>query len=321
MKHGYVALLSLATLLTTTSNASEYKEINANGGEINWTTAKITAEGYGRANDDANKRLAPLLACRAATVDAQRNLLETVQGTRITSVSTVNNFMLTNDEVKSSVEGVIRGARVVSRDIDRDKVCKITMSIDMSGAIASSVYQQELSNPTTTSRWLNLTWPQNLAFNFSLFNQAQANEMDMNWVESMEARLTKIEQLILQNPSNATPEAPNTPTGLVIDARGSNFIPSLSPKVREIRGSVIYPDKRTTDSVIDTGRLVSLFATDVDFAIRHPKVGDRPLLVKALKTYGDTRTEIILGRDTSQKMREMIKTTDFADAGVIIVLD
>lgn len=320
MKQGLVGFVCAGVFIASAAHANEYKELSANGGEINWTTAKITAQGYGKANDDANKKLAPLLACRAATVDAQRNLLETVQGTRITSVSTVNNFMLQSDEVTSSVEGVIKGARVIGRDIDRDKVCTITMSIDMNGPLAATIYKQENASDGQAFNWPTLDWPVEFAVNFSLFNQANAADIDTNWVETIEARLLKIEQHLMQNPSAKAPE-PTAPTGLVIDARGSNFIPSLSPKVRELRGSVIYPDSNTKGSVINTGRLVSLFARDVDFALRHPKVGERPLLVKALRTYGDTRTEIILGKETSQKMREMVKTTDFADAGVIIVLD
>lgn len=320
MKQGYVHLISLGLLLATASHAAEYKEMSTNGGEINWTTAKITAEGYGKANEDANKRLAPLLACRAATVDAQRNLLETVQGTRITATSTVNNFMLASDEVTSSVEGVIRGARVIGRDIDRDQVCKITMSIDMNGALASAIYTQENASDQQVFKWPVFEWDTDFALRFSFFNKAQANDIDANWVESFEARLARIEMKLMSGQIEQE-KAPGAPTGLVIDARGSNFIPSLSPKVREIRGSVIYPDASTKDSVMGSGRLVSLFSTDVDFALRHPKVGERPLLIKALKTYGETRTEIILGLENSNQMRELVKTTDFNEAGVIIVLD
>jgi hypothetical protein len=320
MRKGILHSAVTGLLLSGLVQANEYKEISANGGEINWTTAKITASGYGRANDDADKKLAPLLACRAATVDAQRNLLETVQGTRITSATTVDNFMLKDDSVKTSVEGVIKGARVTSRAFDRDKVCTITMAIDMNGPLAQTVYQAENGDQQQAFRIPTLDWIANLTWNVSFFPTANADDIAPNWVESIEQRLAEIENRLL----NGTPEKiedTTSPTGLVIDARGSNFIPSLSPKIREIRSGVIYPDSKSKSSAISNGHLVSLFATDVDFAIRHPKVGDRPLVVKALRTYGDTRTEIVLGKESSEQLREMTESNDFVDAGVIIVLD
>ncbi|MEM7260323.1 MAG: hypothetical protein AAF404_23365, partial [Pseudomonadota bacterium] len=62
-------------------------------------------------------------------------------------------------------------------------------------------------------------------------------------------------------------------------------------------------------------------ARDVDFAVQHPVVGNRPLLVKALRTYGDTRTEIVLASEYAERIIELNDKGFFNEAGVIIVLD
>ena len=145
-------------------------------------------------------------------------------------------------------------------------------------------------------------------------------------VEKLNRRLSVLEQqLAAQKRDDATPVAKKDtrPTGLVVDARGSNFIPSLSPKIRQLRGGVVYPDSAVEKSerLLERGQLVSLFARDVDFAVQHPVVGSRPLLVKALRTYGDTRTEIVLATEYAQRVQQLNESGFFGEAGVIIVLD
>ena len=320
MKKGLILGLLASSIVSSWTWADEYKEVTASGGEINWTKGHISAEGFGIAPPDANPRLAPLLACRAASVDAQRNVLETLKGTRVTATTTVENFILVNDKVQTTLEGVVKGARITNRNIE-DGVCTISMSVPMEGNVAKSIYSNDNSLQTTSWRLPNFDgFASILNTRFSIFEQAHANEIPATWIEDIESRLNQIERLLANKPAEQA-KLETSPTGLVIDARGSNFIPSMSPKVRELRGSVIYPNSGAISSAIDTGRLVSLFATDVDFAIRHPKVGERPLLLKALRTYGDTRTEIIIGKESSDKLREMIASTNFADASVIIVLD
>ena len=65
---------------------------------------------------------------------------------------------------------------------------------------------------------------------------------------------------------------------------------------------------------------VSLFTRDLDTARRHPIVGERPLVLKGLRTWGDTRTEIVLDKDESTRLEALVAKGFLQDAGVIIVL-
>jgi hypothetical protein len=162
--------------------------------------------------------------------------------------------------------------------------------------------------------------------NLSWVSSAQAATSADSWAaayESLDGRVSALERKLNTTAAVEKPDAlvEKLPTGLVVDARGSNFIPSLSPNIRQLRGGIIYPDKKARDSILGDGNLVALFARNVDFAMRHPRVGERPLLIKGLRTWGDTRTEIVLGEESAAKVVALAKADFFAGSRVIIVLD
>ncbi len=96
------------------------------------STEQITADGYGRYPMGMPPGAAKVMAKRAAVVDAQRNLLESVKGVAIDSETVVENFMLKNDVIKTKVNGIIQGATVISEDYS-DGVCHVVMAVPMHG--------------------------------------------------------------------------------------------------------------------------------------------------------------------------------------------
>ena len=94
---------------------------SSNDKYVQWETEppshfpKITAVGYAPlatqpSNIQSHKML---MAMQASKVAAYRELAEQVYGQKIDAVSNVSEWLLTNDSVKSSVSGIIRGAKVV----------------------------------------------------------------------------------------------------------------------------------------------------------------------------------------------------------------
>ena len=79
---------------------------------INWTEDYVEASGQAVAPaGKENTAQGKLLARRGAVVDLQRNLLETIQGVRVDSQTTMTDFMA-SDVVKTEVQGMIKSVEI-----------------------------------------------------------------------------------------------------------------------------------------------------------------------------------------------------------------
>lgn len=107
-------LLTLFSLLVLSGCATNDKYVQ-------WETEapsqfpKIKAVGYApldsQPSDKQSHRV--LMAMQASKIAAYRELAEQVYGQKIDASNSVSEWVLTSDQVKSSVSGLIRGARIV----------------------------------------------------------------------------------------------------------------------------------------------------------------------------------------------------------------
>ncbi len=76
----------------------------------------ITATGYGLAPDEPglSRVEGDLLGFRAAKNDALRNLAEKINRVHLTAETTVRDFSTQNDDIKTRVNSVLNGAKVIS---------------------------------------------------------------------------------------------------------------------------------------------------------------------------------------------------------------
>jgi len=92
----------------------------------------IRATGYGAPpplKPGATPAQVRLMAERAAKADAYRNLLERVKGVRIEGETTVQDFIARNDVIRTRVDGVLRGARVISSRVMPDKTYEVELEV------------------------------------------------------------------------------------------------------------------------------------------------------------------------------------------------
>lgn len=99
-------------------------------GGINWVEGYVSAIGNGT-SDRPSAGQARLLARRAAVVDAHRNLLEMIKGVKVDSQTTVENFMVTQDIIKTNVSGVVKGARIVKESVERQPDGSFLATVEM----------------------------------------------------------------------------------------------------------------------------------------------------------------------------------------------
>lgn len=143
----FAAAVALATVPAEFSFYNNNNVVAASSSN-NYEDNKITADGYGVLPVGIPEGRAKVMARRAAIVDAQRNLVETIQGTAVDSETTVNNFMLTDDVIKTKVSGIIKGAVVVDEELLDGNMYRVSMAVPMygEGSVAEIAYDAVIGN-------------------------------------------------------------------------------------------------------------------------------------------------------------------------------
>ncbi|WP_027722118.1 LPP20 family lipoprotein [Maridesulfovibrio zosterae] len=115
---------------------------------VDWNSNIIKATGFGIAKSSGRKVRDKMMALRAAKVTAMRDLMEIVQGVRVDSETVVNEAVLKKDEVRTKVQGVIRGCRVmgsnVKYDDNGDVTAEVVLGIALNGAMPSNQNMPDL---------------------------------------------------------------------------------------------------------------------------------------------------------------------------------
>jgi hypothetical protein len=91
----------------------------------------------------ASPAQARLMALRAAKIEALRNLLEQSYGVTIVSTSTVGDFALKNDSIKSGVDAFIKGAWVSEERLLSDGSYEVEMEIGLGIGFRRMLLEQE----------------------------------------------------------------------------------------------------------------------------------------------------------------------------------
>ena len=230
---------------------------------VNWDNSTITVTGMGVAPSNArNAAQARMLARRAAVVDAYRQLAETVKGVNVESETTVEDFMVASDVTKTKVDAVVKGARIIDERVVADGGYEVTMSISMFG-VSNSLASAVMPSDTVKESFPK---PTKVAPSMPAYDSSASVDVRISVTQSQPTTPAKNNKAI------------GGYTGLVIDCRGLNLKPVLSPVVKNADGEKIYGHKNIDpDYVIEHG-MVS-YTTNVNNVAR---AGSNPLVVKAI---------------------------------------
>jgi hypothetical protein len=127
----------------------------------------------------------------------------------------------------------------------------------------------------------------------------------------------------------ATPQAPATTpasggevfTGLVVDARGIQARPAMSPRIMDEKGQEVY-GSMTVDRECAVQQGMSGYARDLTAAQSNARVTNSPVTVKGLKTEGAGRSDIVIANADAERIRASEGNQSFLKkCRVMIVLD
>ncbi|WP_138438852.1 LPP20 family lipoprotein [Marinobacter alexandrii] len=128
----WIAVSILVLALAACAPIGGYQDAGQRDDQLEPITVRVS--GFGTYEDSAKDRLNTrkrLLARRASQLDAYRNLAERVYGTVIYGSSTVNDFVLNNDNFRTYVDSYIRGAKMVAVNEHSDGVVETVMELKL----------------------------------------------------------------------------------------------------------------------------------------------------------------------------------------------
>jgi hypothetical protein len=151
-------MIALSIIIFVSTNASaqlmgtikDVEQPVGSAGKVDWTTGVLTAVGIGAPPaQPANAAQARAMAERAAQVVAYRNLLEAVKGVRVDSTTTVENFIVTSDVIRTEVSGIIQGAMIMDKKYMSDGSVEVTVGMKLTGALADALLPKTPLTPPT----------------------------------------------------------------------------------------------------------------------------------------------------------------------------
>jgi len=261
-------------------------ESGENGG-IDWTHGYIYAVGEGIPMQGiAHKGQARLTAQRASKLDATRNLLEMVKGVQIDSETTVENFMLKSDVIKTQVSGVIKGFQIVQNPKTQEDYtylsdgtvrCTIRVPLNGYGGLAEVLLPSE---------------------------EADEAEDKKKKKKKKKRKADNIET-----------------TGLIINAKGLRVKPSLRPRILDENGNEIYGSSSVDRNYALRYGIVG-YLKSVDAAEGHERVAAKALVVDGLRPEGPARTDVVLAEDEADEVGDLAKQSKLLDqCKVMFVID
>jgi hypothetical protein len=257
------------------------------GGTIAWGSGELAVVRSieGAATDESDAALSPL-AVRKSVVLARKQLLDMVLSVRIDGHQTVGAFLSGDSDLAAQVRGLIQNSLYRGPGL-YDEAGTVRVSEKLRGQLA------ELILPNTIQ--FQSTIPPRLS-------TATGQGVDM--------------------PDNAPEEVGSGTrgyTGVIIDARGLKLTPALAPVIYGQDGFGAYGYFQVgRTNVADKGMVA--YAVSDNPKVLAERVGNRPLMVKALSAYGSWRTDVVIAASDARLVRAVVKTDSIAAGCRVVIL-
>jgi len=285
-----VVIISLLLLFTGVgicqdkASASQWVD-KVGRGNINWSTGYVEAVGIGALPDNLIKKInARPIALREAKADALRNLQEITKSVQVDSAKAIKDFTVGDNVIDTQINDLLKGAEVGDYQYMPDGRAEVNMRISLYGNLARIIMPLAMAKPYT--------------------------ETALN--EATPAPITEIPKVQFVSVVY---------TGMIVDARGIQARPAMSPRIFGEDGTEVYSLSKV-DIEYATKEGVSGYARDLAAAQTNQRVGANPITVKALGISGPGKSDIIINNADAQKIRSSAVSASFLkQCKIMIVLD
>ena len=288
---GILFVWTSAAFCQNTVSMSEWVE-KVGQGSVNWSAGFIEAKGIGAPPEKYQGKInARPMALRAARVDAYRNLLEITKGVQVDSRTTVKDFAVESDVINTQVEGLVKGATVVDQQYLSDGTVEVTLRMPLYGELS------KIMIPISIQKRKEIPPP------------------------VVEKPTPPPAPPVVAPPAPPAPPAAASYSGLVVDARGIQARPAMSPRIYDEDGKEVY-GSANVDREYAVQQGMSGYARDLTAAQSNQRVTASPITVKGLKTGGAGRSDLVISNADAQLIRASAENASFMKkCRVMIVLD
>ena len=305
MKAGRIVITVVFLLALTQLAVGQYvSQTVGSAGNIDWSKRVVRATGIGAPNPDhppAAQRAGAIAAAKAA---ALRNLLETTKGVYLTSETTVRNAMLENDIIETKVSGIIQGYTVVDIKYMSTADVEVTVEIAVDGDLSNALLGEEFGGATYTG------------------GQPLCPVCGQPWPAGKPVPAgVQLVQPSSQSASEAAAAMGGTFTGLIVDTQGLGVRPAMSPKILDESGQEVYGSKYVSrEWAVEQGMVG--YDKNINTARANDRVTNNPLIVKALKTSGPNKADVVVSSADAAKIHAAAQNMNFIDkCKVMFIVD
>jgi hypothetical protein len=261
---------------------------NFREGCIDWANGVFYAVGFGVPNTKFKSAAQRNYSAKVAAEQvAMRNLLRLVETTLLDSETTVQDGMLESDRIRTKIKGKIRNVQMVGAPrYMSDGSVNVIMKMQMREVVKVLADDSGI--------------------------KAFSAPHEIKDPQAIGSTSTAI---------GSTSTASGVFTGLLIDARGTEISPALSPKVLNEDGDVIY-GFANVDRQFSLEQGMMGYLKDPQAARSNERIKDRPFEIKALNSSGKNNADLVISNADGVRLRQMNREQSFLrEARVMVVLD
>lgn len=276
----FLLVLTFFWIFGQQTSAQEKKK-----GEVNWVDGYVRAIGEGTATPSGNKTKDQMRAVRAATLMAQRSLLETVKELRIDSETKVQNRMVQDDVINTCIEGTLQGAEIVKQNVrweGETPIATVEMRLCL-GGIGACKTEKSIVNALALDQKNEPTY---------------VPRQRLNDIVAKQEKAIPRTQGIIHDSSRPV-------TGVIFNLQGLFFEREILPVVVTVgdgdKPFTVYSAKSVDPQIIRTYGIVR-YADSVKQAKQNPHLGENPMIVPVSRVTQENM--ILIGFDAARLIRE-----------------
>lgn len=255
-----------------------------------WNNLTVTTTAVGVAPEEFHGLKAKVIAKRTALVIAYRQLAEIINGVRVNSETTVEKMTLTSDIVKTKVDAVIKGAKIISERELENNSWEITLQLPMfsaNGGLAEAVIEKPAEIISFPEPAISVESKSGGASNYTVIDGGENSPM----------------------------AAVGNYTGLIVDCRGMDLNPVMSPVIKNVNGTKLYGHENLNYDLVVSEGMVNY----VDNISQAARAGKNPLIIKA-ETLADHNANPVVGIDDGNRILIENGKTGFLNDTAVVFL-